>query len=173
MTRSPTPEEFFAQEMGEKRRAFFERGDYAAFVHVLMLCFSNERILPEWVQAIVIAQAEEAYATASIGPGRHGNWQAKLAAIKVDHRRYEMVAMQMNARRREGRAYVSELARAYGYGSPTPGGSFNRVTREDIFKFVSQQLRGTPARGTPAAIEESYEKVLHNKPKRKRKRGGE
>ena len=156
----------FAREMNKHKRTF-ERGDYHGFVKALLLCYCD-RPLPEWVADEAIRAAEYTFAHGSTGRGKHGNWRKKRAALKVDQKRFDLVDFHMRARRRSGKSHVSEVARLYGYGKPTPGGSYNIVTREDIFAFVSECLRGKPERGSPEAIKSSYRAILRSKPKRTR-----
>jgi len=139
-------------------------------MEALLLCCWNDRPLPEWVAAIVIRQAEETYEHGSRGPGRHGNWRAVYNQLQIHRRRADLVEMHMQARRQQGRSYVSPLGRVYGYGNPTKGGE-NIVTRKDIFDFVSSQLRKSPARGEPPAIAASY-RLMKSGPRRRRRRGG-
>lgn len=163
-----TPDEFFRGEM-ERLSAVFAAGDYTAFLEALTLCVWNERPLPGWIADIVMRQAEEAFAASSTGPGRQGNWRAKLLAKRIDDQRADLARFHLRARRRKGRVHVSDLGRLYGYGTQVPEyGGVNIVTRDDIFKFISSQLRGTPAQGTPNAIEDSYKRV-----NRRRKAGAE
>ena len=101
--------------------------------------------------------------------GRRGNWRAKLKGTLIDQRRHSMAEKHLRARHRQGRNYVSELAVDCGYGKPTPGGA-NIVTRDDIFAFVSKELRGEPERGSPENIEESYNRFKSGRVRKRPKR---
>ena len=159
----------------------FERRDYMAFMEGLLLCCLNAHPLPDWIAAIVINQAEDVFAKSATGPGRQGNWRAKDGALQIETRRAMLADFHLRARRQQGRFFTSWLGRIFGYGRPIPGDSVNIVTRADVFKFVSQQLMGKTAKGSPDAIEESYNAWKNKRPKRKRtkrkrtkrKQGGE
>jgi hypothetical protein len=158
--------EWLEREELPRLRQQFERGDYSAFMEGLLFCCWNAQPLPDWIAIIVIDQAEDVFAKASTGPGRHGNWSARDAALQIETMRAGMADFHLRARQRRGRFFVSELARVFGYGREIPGDSVNIVTRTDVFEFVSQQLKGKPAQGSPAAIEAAYKAS-------RRKRGGE
>jgi hypothetical protein len=154
---------FFGSEFARLQDEF-SRADYSAFLQVLHLCFENKVPLPEWAAAVVIQQAEDVFRQSSRGRGKHGNWRASYNAKQINNRRAELAAFHLQARRRQGRVYVSDLGRLYGYGVNKPAGSsFNIVSREDVFEFISKELRGTPAQGTARAIKDSYERVKRAK----------
>lgn len=156
-------EEFFESEFA-RLKAEFNRADYSAFLEVLHLCRWNHWTLPDWAAAIVIQQAEDVFMKSSTGPGKHGNWRASFTAKQVDDHRADLAEFHLTARRRQGRVYVSDLGHLYGYGVNEPVGcSVNIVTRQDIFEFVSRELRGTPAQGSARSVEDSYKRVRRMK----------
>jgi hypothetical protein len=168
MTTDAATEAWFADELANYKQTF-DRGDYYGFTAALSLCRDNNKPLPKWVWDIVIQQAMDAFNQGNTGPGRHGNWRAKLKGTLIDQRRHSMVERHLRARHRQGRNYVSELAVDCGYGKPTPGGA-NIVTRDDIFAFVSKELRGEPERGSPENIEESYNRFKSGRVRKRPKR---
>jgi hypothetical protein len=141
----------------------FEQGNYTGLMEALLPCCCHDLPLPKWVYEQVIKQAYDTFARGSRDKGKHGNWLVKLKALQVDRVRAGMVHAHLRpgARGKQvGRGFVSKLAAVYDYGAPSPKhGGARIVTRNDIFKFVSTQLAGTPARGSAGAIKESYEKV--------------
>ncbi len=160
-----TPDEWLKNEFTGFRRRF-EQGDYSAFMQGLLVCCRNDYPLPDWIASVVISQAETVFADGSTGPGKHGNWRAMDAAIQIEKIRADMVAFHLGARQKRGRAFVSAIAKVFEYGREISAISVNIVTRNDVFEYVSRKLRGTPARGSAAAIEASYKES-------RRKPGGE
>jgi hypothetical protein len=149
----------------------FERADYFAFMEGLLWCCRNAHPLPDWIATIVIGQAEDVFAKGSRDRGKHGNWRATYNALQIDSTRAGMANLHLRARQRRGRLYVSALAKMYGYGREIPGDPvYNIVTRDDVFGFVSRELKGKPARGTPDAVKASYKASRRKGPKRKRRR---
>ena len=152
------PEEFHRDEM-RRLRLRFEQGDYAAFMEALRLCIWRGRPLPDWVATQAISNAEAVWEM-STGPGTQGNWRAVRASLQRDERRFDLVNDHLRACRPEGRRHASELALACGYGKPDPKRpSIRIVTKADIYAFVSEELKGTPAQGSPRAVQDSYNKV--------------
>ena len=148
----------------------FRRGDYSAFMEALLLCCWNQHALPEWLATVVIEQSEATFAKNATGHGRQGNRHAALHAKQVDDHRANMVALApigAGAKRTDLRLRNGTAVRLRA-PDQHPGNSFRVVKRSDSSEFVSKYLRGTPARGSPRAIEDSYKKIM-----RARKQGTE
>jgi hypothetical protein len=159
---------FFEPEL-ERHQQTFEKGDYFGLLEALKLCCWNKWPLPDWVSKVVIRQAEDVFLQGSSGPGKHGNWRARREAIEINRRRPGLVAIHRQALRKKGRHYVSGLAFHCGYGKPT-GAEENIATLDDIFEYVSKQVRGTPARGSADAVRNSYFAVKRDWKRKPRRR---
>jgi hypothetical protein len=160
-------ERWFREEMAD-RKSRFDGGDYAAFMEALLMCTESKRPLEEWIAQIVVEHAEYVFAHRSTARGRHGNWRKIQQQVEIDRQRGLLAKWHMDARRKKGRGYVSELGRLYGYGKPLEDGT-NVVTPDDVFEHVSRTLRGKPARGSKEQVEDSYQRIIRGRPKRKRK----
>ena len=169
MTRGPTAEEYFEAEL-QRLHSEFKRQDYLAFFKGLLLCVDNRQPLADWIADVVVRQAEAA-SVQSFGLGRHGNWPAAYKAKYIDDSRASLAKFHLRARRKKGRHYVSELGKLYSYGKPAPQyGGVHIVTRDDVFKFLHEHLRGKPEQGSPAAIEASYKKRRSGRSRHRTKR---
>ena len=149
-------------------RAEFEQGDYQGFFEALLLCCWSSVPLPEWVYALVIQQAEDAFNKRATGRGRTGNWRSQLNRLQIDRYRANVVEMHLRCRRRFGRHYLSGMAALDGYGTPSDKHpSENVVTLQDILEFLAKKFQGTPYQGGSGAIAKSYKK-MRNLRRRKR-----
>ena len=154
-----TPEEGIERQLDDYRTEF-EKGDYQAFFEALLLCCWSSVPLPEWVYALVIQQAEDAFNKRATGRGRTGNWRSQLNRLQIDQHRANTVEMHLRCRRRFGRHYVSWMATLDDYGTPSdkhPGE--NVVTLQDILEFLPKKFHGTPFQGGWRTIEKSYKKM--------------
>lgn len=166
------PDEYFASE-SKRLESDFAKGSYPAFMEALLLHVENNQPLPQWISEVVIKQAEAEWLNGKIGPGRHGNWPATDKALNIHKWRAELAVFHLNARQKTGKKYISELGRIFGYGREDPDSALHIVTRDDVFEFVSNSLRGTPAQGSAEQIKESHKLVNGTRKKRNHKPGGE
>ena len=124
-----TPDEYFASELDKCRRAF-DGGFYPALLEALWLCGANNVPLPPWVWQPIQAQVEDAYAKGRAGgpPGKSGGRRAAAEMARIHYLRWSCARHWLANRK---------CLKHWGY----------KPTREGVFAFVSDRLRGTRCRG--------------------------
>jgi hypothetical protein len=131
----------------EKLRAEWEgNGYYPAVVEAFQWCVLNDRLLPNWV-------ADAAYGALILaankggrkGRGKTGSYLYQARRAEIDQRRWG----------------VADHALAFRSDLPSFGAY--EANRQGAFAHASDLLAGTPAQGSPEAIERSYNRIQKQK----------
>jgi hypothetical protein len=122
----------FAELLEEYRQRWIE-DDYHALSEAVLLCHWNAVAMPEWMAEALLEELEASFS--EIGPRARG-----LGRGRRDRLRRREIQQQRAA------AAALHLSKMFG-----------PMTRREAFEAASEDLKRTPAQGTPEQIEKAHD----------------